>query len=78
MTIFKNCSECQSTMTLRNDYLGVHKALTGARQVDPRSALGSSFRELAETMTNKRPVPLEKQRGLMDMLGRKKTEFELS
>jgi hypothetical protein len=65
-------------MALPNDYRGVHKTLTDARQVDRRSALGSSFRELAETMTNNRPVPLEKQRGFMDMLGRKKTEFETS
>ena len=37
-------------MTLPNDYVGVHKALTAGKPVHPASPLGAKFRQLAETM----------------------------
>jgi pilus assembly protein CpaE len=65
-------------MTIPNDYAGVHAALTAAKQVSPSSALGSRFRELAESMVNKKPAPAEKKRGLFDALTRKGTELGIS
>ncbi len=63
-------------MTFPNDYLGVHKALTDGRQVSASSALGGCFRELAETMVNKKaPAPVVK-RGLMDLLTGRQTELK--
>jgi pilus assembly protein CpaE len=64
-------------MTFPNDYAGVHKALTDAKQVDSGSLLGSRFRELAESMSGRKPAHVEKKRGFMDMLSRKK-ELEAS
>ncbi|HTM47093.1 MAG TPA: hypothetical protein VL285_00325 [Bryobacteraceae bacterium] len=63
-------------MTFPNDYAGVHAALTAGKHVNSASALGSRYRELAETMIGKKPGVAERKRGFLDMLGRKKTEAE--
>jgi len=63
-------------MAFPNDYTGVHKALTAGKQVDPSSELGKRYRELAETMMSKRNPSVEKRRGFLDVLARKKTELE--
>jgi pilus assembly protein CpaE len=55
-------------MSFPNDYLGVHKALTSGKHVNPGSELGAGFGALAAAIRNgaqpKRPVKL----GLLDML----------
>lgn len=63
-------------MTIPNDYAGVHRALTDGKQVNDGSALGKRIRELAESMTGRKAAAVEKKRGLIDMLSRKKTELE--
>jgi hypothetical protein len=63
-------------MTIPNDYAGVHEALTAARQVSSSSPLGGRFRELAESMIGKKPAVVEKKRGLIDLLSRKRPELE--
>jgi len=65
-------------MTFPNDYAGVHAALTAGKHVDASSPLGSRYRELAETMVGKKVESIERKRGLMDRLTRKKTEMEAS
>jgi pilus assembly protein CpaE len=42
--------------TFPNDYLGVHRALTAGTQVDPGSSLGACFRQLAESLSAKKPA----------------------
>jgi Flp pilus assembly CpaE family ATPase len=55
-------------MTFPNDYLGVHRALTSGKHVNPSSELGGKFGALAAAIRNgekpKRPTRL----GLLDML----------
>jgi Flp pilus assembly CpaE family ATPase len=63
-------------MTFPNDYAGVHKALTAGKQVEASSALGSRYRELAQTMVGKKAASPEKKRGFMDLLPRRKAELE--
>jgi Flp pilus assembly protein, ATPase CpaE len=58
-------------MTFPNDYIGVHKALTDGRAVSPSSPLGVCFRDLAETMVNKKAAAPVVKRGLMDLLARR-------
>ena len=65
-------------MTFPNDYAGVHAALTTGKHVNSASPLGSRYRELAESMTTKKSPAMERKRGFMDMLTRKKTEAEAS
>ena len=65
-------------MTIPNDYSGVHEALTAGRRVSSSSALGSRFRELAESMIGKKPAVVEKKRGLIDLLSRQRLELEAS
>jgi hypothetical protein len=65
-------------MTIPNDYAGVHEALTAGRQVNSSSALGSRFRELGESIIGKKPTVVEKKRGLIDLLSRKRPELEAS
>jgi hypothetical protein len=63
-------------MTFPNDYVGVHTALTAGKHVEGSSPLGSRYRELAEAMSGKKAAPVDKKRGFMDMLSRRKTEVE--
>jgi pilus assembly protein CpaE len=42
-------------MSLPNDYAGVSRAVTAARQVDPKSELGQNFTRLASAMLERRP-----------------------
>lgn len=48
------------TMTFRNDYQGVHRALTFGRWVDPASDLGQQFNVLAQIMLDNRPRAIYK------------------
>ncbi|HVX66670.1 MAG TPA: hypothetical protein VHA11_08720 [Bryobacteraceae bacterium] len=43
------------TMEIPNDYRGVHKALSEAKPIDPRTELGRSYAELASRILAKRP-----------------------
>ncbi len=63
-------------MTFPNDYVGVHTALTAGKHVESASALGSRYRELAESMVGKKNQPVAKKRGIMDLLSGRKTEAE--
>jgi pilus assembly protein CpaE len=63
-------------MTFPNDYVGVHKALTEGRGVNPSSALGGCFRVLAESMVNKKAAAPIAKRGLMDLLTGRRTELK--
>src|SRR5882724_6575372 len=65
-------------MTFPNDYAGVHAALTAGKHVNSTSPLGSRYRELAESMLGKKLAAVEKKRGFMDLLTRKKAEVEAS
>jgi hypothetical protein len=65
-------------MSFPNDYVGVHAALTAGKHVEAASPLGSRYRELAEGMAGKKPGPIEKKRGFMDLLSRPKKEVEVS
>jgi len=65
-------------MTFPNDYAGVHQALTAGKHVNSTSPLGSRYRELAESMLGKKAATIERKRGFMDLLTRKKTEVEAS
>ena len=44
------------TLSLPNDYMGVHRALTAGQAVDPKSDLGRQYKILADTMLEKRPA----------------------
>lgn len=59
-------------MSFPNDYAGVHAALTAGKHVDSSSALGSRYRELAQSMVGKKAEIPEKKRGFMDLLQRRK------
>jgi Flp pilus assembly CpaE family ATPase len=41
-------------MSFPNDYVGVHKAITAGKNVNPASELGAGFRALAESIRSKR------------------------
>ncbi|PYT26794.1 MAG: hypothetical protein DMG57_20395, partial [Acidobacteria bacterium] len=61
-------------MSFPNDCLGVHKALTSGRQVNPASELGKGFRALAHAISGSKKSPVEKEHGLLEMiLPRKRT-----
>jgi len=62
-------------MTFPNDYAGVHAALTAGKHVEASSALGSRYRELAESMGGKKATAPERKRGFMDLLHGRKAEI---
>lgn len=45
------------TLTLPNDYNGVHRALTAGRGIDPDTELGRGFTRLAKSLVTKRQTP---------------------
>jgi pilus assembly protein CpaE len=59
-------------MSFPNDYVGVHKAITAGRNVNPASELGGGFRALAESIRygNKAPQPVKP--GFMELLRSRK------
>jgi pilus assembly protein CpaE len=66
------------TMSLPNDYNGVHRALTAGKAVDPVSELGKVFEQLARSLVEKRlpsAAPVSetpsKKGGLLDFLNLK-------
>jgi len=64
-------------MSFPNDYVGVHKAITAGKHVNPPSELGAGFRALAESIRsgNKPPQPVKP--GFMELLrSRKKPAAE--
>jgi pilus assembly protein CpaE len=64
-------------MSFPNDYVGVHKAITAGKHVNPASELGAGFRALAESIRsgNKPPQPVKP--GFMELLrSRKKPAAE--
>jgi len=66
-------------MTFPNDYVGVHKALTGGKHVSRGSALGAKFRLLAEAIRGVGAAPAVHTPGLLSLLlPRKKTVFPKS
>ena len=59
-------------MSFPNDYVGVHKALTAGKQVNPASELGKGFQALAGAIRN---GDKPRESGFLDLLrGRKKNE----
>src|SRR5579872_4257592 len=59
-------------MSFPNDYLGVHRALTSGKHVNPSSELGSGFAALAAAIRNgEQPKPLGKP-GLLDIFRSRK------
>lgn len=49
-------------ISLPNDYLGVHKAVTAAKPVDPASVLGRQYTTLAQSMVARPSAPLPQQK----------------
>jgi pilus assembly protein CpaE len=50
-----------------NDYIGVHKALTSGKHVNPASELGKGFRLLAEAIRGEQQPPEATKAGLLGM-----------
>jgi|SRR5579859_1778213 len=55
-------------MTFPNDYVGVHKALTAGKNVNPASELGIGFRALAESIRSGSRSPQPVKPGFMELL----------
>lgn len=55
-------------MTFPNDYVGVHKALTAGKNVNPASELGAGFRVLAESIRSGSRPPQPVKPGFMELL----------
>ncbi len=55
-------------MSFPNDYLGVHRALTSGKHVNPSSELGAGFAALAAAIRNGEPPKSAARPGLLDML----------
>jgi len=49
---------------LPNDYLRVNQALHAAKWIDPDSAMGKSFNEIARALLERPPVPADKHKFL--------------
>jgi pilus assembly protein CpaE len=54
--------------TFPNDYIGVHKALTSGKHVNPASELGKGFRSLAEAIRAEQQPPENTKAGLLGLL----------
>ena len=66
-------------MSFPNDYVGVHKAITAGKNVNPASELGAGFRALAESIRSKSKPPQPVKPGFMELLrSRKKAAVEPS
>jgi pilus assembly protein CpaE len=50
-----------------NDYIGVHKALTSGKHVNPASELGKGFRSLAESIRGSQQPPEATKAGLLGL-----------
>ncbi len=59
-------------MTFPNDYLGVHKALTSGKNVNPSSDLGAGFRALAAAIRSGGKQPEPAKSGFMELLRSRK------
>lgn len=59
-------------MSFPNDYVGVHKALTAGKNVNPASELGAGFRALAESIRSGSKPPQPVKPGFMELLRSRK------
>ena len=59
-------------MSFPNDYVGVHKAITAGKNVNPASELGAGFRALAQSIRYGSKTPEPAKPGFMELLRSRK------
>jgi Flp pilus assembly CpaE family ATPase len=59
-------------MSFPNDYVGVHRALTAGKNVNPASELGAGFRALAQSIRTGSQPPKPSKPGFMELLRSRK------
>jgi len=65
-------------MSFPNDYLGVHRALTSGKHVNPNSELGAGFAALASAIRKGQQPPRPSRFGLLDMLRPRKKQASVT